>query len=228
MHTLPAIAITALIVSSVANHAATSSYSEGGKTYYKPSVISVEQLIDYSKYTDRRKKLTRTALESIPSGKWLKYKFGGASPAAGGFDCSGAMYYTLRKAGYKPPRTSAQQFIWVRDKGAIHTVSPKVTRLDDPTLNHLKPGDLLFWSGTYVPTDGRKVKITHVSMYLGKEKDGRHVMAGATKGRSYRGKRGDGFGVYDFKLPRKGSSSKFVGYGTPPPPTSKVESANKR
>ncbi len=51
---------------------------------------------------------------------------------------------------------------------------------------------MMFWSGTYVPTDGRTVKITHVSLYLGQEKDGWDVMIGASKGRSYRGKKGDG------------------------------------
>ncbi len=207
-----------LIVSALHAQPTEDSYLEEGKTYHQPAKISPSQLDGFSIYTDSQSKLTRTALESIPTSKWLKYKYGGSSPAAGGFDCSGAMYYVLRKAGYKPPRTSAQQFIWLRDKGAINKVSEKVTKLDDPSISKLKPGDLLFWTGTYAPTDGRTVKITHVSMYLGKEKDGRHVMAGATKGRSYRGKRGDGFGVYDFKLPGKGSRSKFVGYGTPPAP----------
>ncbi|MFK7909485.1 MAG: C40 family peptidase [Akkermansiaceae bacterium] len=207
---------------------AKTSYSEGGKTYHQPAVICSKQLLAFEKYTEVQQELTRTALASIPANKWLRYKFGGASSKAGGFDCSGAMYYTLRKAGYKPPRTSAQQYIWIRDKGTIHAVTSEVTKLDDPAFKHLKPGDLLFWSGTYVPTDGRKVKITHVSMYLGKEKDGRHVMAGATKGRSYRGKRGDGFGVYDFKLPRKGSRSKFVGYGTPPAAENKASTPEKK
>lgn len=217
MKLLQPIAIALLTGSALTIHAAKDSYTEGGKTFYRPANLKTSQLKSYDSYTESQRKLTSTALASVPTGKWLKYKFGGASPSAGGFDCSGAMYYVLRKAGYKPPRTSAQQFVWIRDHGKIHQVSAQVTGLDHSAFKHLKPGDLLFWSGTYVPTDGRKVKITHVSMYLGQEKDGRHVMAGATKGRSYRGKRGDGFGVYDFKLPRKGSRSKFVGYGTPPP-----------
>jgi|TARA_B110000908_G_scaffold133745_1_gene157829 hypothetical protein len=88
--------------------------------------------------------------------------------------------------------------------------------LDDKAFKKLTPGDMMFWSGTYVPTDGRTVKITHVSLYLGQEKDGWHVMIGASKGRSYRGKKGDGYGVYDFRLPSKASKSRFVGFGPPP------------
>jgi cell wall-associated NlpC family hydrolase len=81
----------------------------------------------------------------------------------------------------------------------------------------LKPGDLLFWSGTYEPTDGRKANITHVAIYLGREgKDKRPVMINATDGRSYRGKQANGYGVYDFYLPKEGSKSIFVGFGTPP------------
>ena len=75
-------AVSAMILSFAPTHASTSSYTEGGKTYHKPAVISTKQLVNYSKYTDRQKKLTLTALESIPSNKWLKYKFGGASPSA--------------------------------------------------------------------------------------------------------------------------------------------------
>ena len=59
--------------------------------------------------------------------------------------------------------------------------------------------------------------ITHVSMYLGKAKsDGRQLMIGSSSGRSYRGKRKNGYGVFDFRLPSKSSKSTFVGYGTPP------------
>ncbi len=54
-------------------------------------------------------------------------------------------------------------------------------------------------------------------MFMGYEKkDGRPVMINATSGRSYRGRKGDGFGVYDFRVPRAGGRSRMVGYGTPP------------
>lgn len=205
--------VGALLMVSGCATAEKTSYWEKGQTYHRPATIKPSQLTGFSKLSKPRQTVITEALALASQHGWLKYKFGGSTPAAGGFDCSGAMYYLLRKSGLKPPRTSAQQFIWLRDRGRIHRVS--AASLEDKDFSKLRPGDLLFWSGTYTPTDGRKVKITHVSMYLGQEKDGRHVMAGATKGRSYRGKRGDGYGVYDFKLPRKGSRSKFIGYGTP-------------
>ena len=153
------------------------------------------------------------ALQTVDSYKHLPYKFGSNDPKNGGFDCSGASSFVLKKIGLRPPRTSAQQFTWLKDNGKIHLVNKTTTSLSHSDFSHLKPGDLLFWSGTYVPTDGRTVNITHVGIYLGTEKDGRHIMACATNGRSYRGKKGNGFGIYDFKLPSKTSKSTFVGYG---------------
>lgn len=35
-------------------------------------------------------------------------------------------------------------------------------------------------------------------------------------GRPYRGRKGSGYGVCDFRVPCKGGSSRIVGYGTPP------------
>lgn len=187
------------------------------KEYVRPKVIAPESLNEFSKLSDSRKKLVTTALTVAKTNGWLRYKFGSADPKNKGFDCSGAMSFVLRTANYKVPRTSSDQFLWVKKHKGLTEVSPKVTSLKDPVFKKLKPGDLVFWSGTYIPTDGRKTKITHVGMYLGTEKkDGRPVMICATKGRSYRGARGDGYGVYDFKLPSASSKSKFVGFGPPP------------
>ena len=59
--------------------------------------------------------------------------------------------------------------------------------------------------------------ITHVAMYLGREtKDGMRIMINATDGRSYRGTKANGYGVYDFKIPAKDAKAKLVGDGTPP------------
>jgi hypothetical protein len=35
-------------------------------------------------------------------------------------------------------------------------------------------------------------------------------------GRNYRGRKCNGYGVYDFRIPKNGSPSKLVGYGTQP------------
>ena len=41
-------------------------------------------------------------------------------------------------------------------------------------------------------------------------------MINATDGRSYRGTKANGYGVYDFKMPAEDAKAKLVGYGTPP------------
>ncbi|MBT8037151.1 MAG: C40 family peptidase [Verrucomicrobiae bacterium] len=196
--------------------AAKTSYTSNGVTYHRPATLAAKDITGFRKLSKVRQEVIAAALTTARKHRWLKYRFGAANPSAGGFDCSGAMYYVLRNSGYRPPRTSAQQYIWVRDSRQITHVAGRPQSLDDKAFNKLTSGDLIFWSGTYAPTDGRMVKITHVSLYLGQEKDGRHVMIGASKGRSYRGKKGDGYGVYDFNLPRKGSKSRLVGYGPPP------------
>jgi cell wall-associated NlpC family hydrolase len=183
----------------------------------RPAVISVTDLKEFEALPDDRKKLIEGAIGVARDSPWLPYLFGGTSPEDGGFDCSGAMYFVLRKAGLEPPRTSAAQYGWLKDSGRLREISPGAADLDDPSLAKLRPGDLLFWGGTYLPTDGRTVNITHIALFLGHEKkDGRAVMINATDGRSYRGKQANGYGVYDFRLPRKGGRAVFMGFGTPP------------
>jgi hypothetical protein len=86
-------------------------------------------------------------------------------------------------------------------------------------LNSLKPGDLLFWIGTYaVKADP---PVTHAMIYLGKAKsDGLPLMVGACDGRSYRGKRQNGVSVFDFTISKpigeEHSSSRFIGYAEIP------------
>ncbi len=185
--------------------------------YARPAVIKLDDLAGVKSLDANRRKLIGNALTTARNHGWLKYQFGSADPKRGGFDCSGAMYYVLNESGLKPGRSSAAQYLWIKKAGGITEVGKAVTTLDDPLFDKLEPGDLLFWNGTYRPRDGRKVPITHVSMYLGKAKaDGRQLMIGSSKGRSYRGKRQNGYGVFDFRLPSKGSRSTFVGYGTPP------------
>jgi cell wall-associated NlpC family hydrolase len=190
---------------------------EAGKSPHgKPAVISTTDLADFETLPADRKKLIEGAIAVAKESPWLPYKFGGSAPTDGGFDCSGAMYFTMGKSGLKPPRTSADQYNWLKENNRLHEIPADVVEFTHPSLAKLQPGDLLFWSGTYAPTDGRTANITHVAMFLGKEKKGnRPVMINATDGRSYRGTQANGYGVYDFYLPKAGSKSKFVGYGTP-------------
>lgn len=186
------------------------------KTFARPALIKTEDLKEFATLSPLRQKLINAALQGAKAGLDKKYLFGGQSPKEG-FDCSGAMYFTLEACGYDAPRSSAAQYIWLRDAGNITKITDKIEKIDDPIFAKLAPGDLLFWSGTYVPTDERTVKITHVGMYLGTEKkDGHQVMVCSTEGRSYRGTQASGFGVYDFKLPSAKSRSKLVAFGSIP------------
>lgn len=185
--------------------------------YGRPALIATEQLTEFGALPEDRKKMIEGAISVARDSPWLPYCFGGSDPKDGGFDCSGAMYFVMRKAGLTPPRSSADQYLWLIENHRLIEIPADLKTLDHPVLKKLLPGDLLFWGGTYAPTDGRKVNITHVAMYLGHEKkDARPIMINATDGRSYRGIKANGYGVYDFQLPREGSKAVFMGYGTPP------------
>ncbi|MES2439042.1 MAG: NlpC/P60 family protein [Verrucomicrobiota bacterium] len=186
-------------------------------SYGKPALVGTEKLVEFDTLPEDRKKLISGAIAVAKDSPWLPYFFGGSDPKDGGFDCSGAMYFVMTKAGLEPPRTSADQYLWLKEHDRLVEIPADVRTLDHALFEKLQPGDLLFWGGTYAPSDGRKVNITHVAMYLGHEKsDKRAVMINATDGRSYRGTKANGYGVYDFQLPREGSKAVFMGYGTPP------------
>jgi hypothetical protein len=183
----------------------------------KPAQLTTAELEGVEKLDAGRLRLIELALKTGRDRPRIRYSYGGANPEEGGFDCSGAVYYLLRKCGVKPPRSSAAQFDWIKKEGKIVLVPEGTTSTDAEVFHKLEPGDLLFWSGTYVPSDGRSNKITHVQIYLGREREGgRRVMIGATNGRTYKGTRQNGYGVYDFKMPRAGSKGRFVGFGSPP------------
>ena len=82
-----------------------------------------------------------------------------------------------------------------------------VSKSDDSfELEELKPGDLMFWTGTY--DINRDPPITHSMIYLGREKStGRRVMVGASDGRVYRDQSRFGVSVFDFKLSRAGRAA---------------------
>ncbi len=184
----------------------------------RPARLSTADLTEYDSLPEARQRLIEGALAVARDSPWLPYLTGGADPAEGGLDCSGAMYFVMRKSGLSPPRSSGGQFEWLKEKGRLHEVSRDVADAKDASLSDLKPGDLLFWSVMDAPPDKPQVpRIHHVAMYLGTEKkDGRPVMINSTDGRSYRGQKANGYGVYDFRLPKADSPSKLAGYGTPP------------
>src|SRR5215831_9903472 len=129
----------------------------------------------------------------------LGYTYGSADPKSGGMDCSGFIYYVLKQNGFPDvPRDSSQQYVWVRKGGNFKAV---VSRKEDTfELDDLKPGDLLFWRGTY--NIDRDPPITHTMIYLGREKrTNKRVMIGSSDGRTYDGKQRWGVSVFDFKMP---------------------------
>jgi cell wall-associated NlpC family hydrolase len=191
-------------------------FAQGTREGGRPAQLESSALADTESLEPSRLALIEDALAVGRNHGWLRYQYGSSDPDHGGFDCSGAVYYLLKRAGLEPPRSSAEQYLWVRDSGGLTEVPAEVSSLENSIFEKLVPGDLLFWGGTYAATDGRQVDITHVQIYLGREKDGRHVMVGASDGRSYRGNRQDGYGVFDFALPKKESKGHFVGFGPPP------------
>src|SRR6202043_2530544 len=183
------------------------------------ATIKPEALREFSEQPAEVQSLIRNALALTEQN--LGYKYGSADPAAGGMDCSGFIFYVLSNAGYKDvPRDSSGQYAWVRKQGDFHAVLSRSGESFE--LNDLSPGDLLFWSGTY--KINRDIPITHVMIYLGKEKStGKPVMVGATDGRSYNGVRRFGVSVFDFKMPSgkpnkddPDLTAKFEGYASIP------------
>lgn len=185
--------------------------------YGRPALVATADLADFDSLPEDRRQLIERAIAVARDSPWLPYTARGSSPSDGGFDCSGAMYFVMRGAGLDPPRTSAMQLEWLDRRDRLHKVPADAVDLDHPALKDLNPGDLLFWGRAGSAVSGVKAEITHVAMFLGAERRGsRPVMINSTDGRSYRGIKANGYGVYDFRLPLAGARIAFIGYGTPP------------
>lgn len=187
--------------------AATKKTSKSGVT----KSIPVSELKEYETSSQVVKQLINDALHLSEMN--LTYLFGSASPKNKGMDCSGTINYLLTKKYLtNVPRQADELFLWVKNKGQI--VMTKSNNFNSKEFSKLKPGDLLFWSGTY-PTH-RKSAITHVMLYLGKNKKGEPIMFGSTRGRTFQGKKMNGVSVFNFTLPKQNMSQRFVGYGCIP------------
>jgi len=168
--------------------------------------IQVDQLDGYADYPTKTQALIKKAAKL--SQLHLSYQFGSDSPKNKGMDCSGTIYYLLNgHQSSRIPRDAQGLFYWIKKHGYLHTISNN--HLNSSDFSSLKPGDLLFWSGTYHSSKW----ITHVMMYLGKNKHGKPLMFGSSNGRTYNGKRMWGVSVFDFQLPSGRGRQHFVGYG---------------
>jgi peptidoglycan DL-endopeptidase CwlO len=189
-----------------------------GKKGWPNASLSPDQIADYDSDPPKVRQILDAGLALTKQN--LGYTYGSADPANGGMDCSGFVYYVLKQNGFPDvPRDSSQQYVWVRKAGDFKAV---VGRKEDSfELDDLKPGDLLFWRGTY--NIDRDPPITHTMIYLGREKrTNKRVMVGSSDGRTYDGKQRWGVSVFDFKMPPppKSGDAKispgFVGYGRIP------------
>ncbi|MDA0767468.1 MAG: NlpC/P60 family protein [Verrucomicrobia bacterium] len=182
-----------------------------------PGRLSLVALEENRGLDPQRLRLVAIALQTVQRFNFNRYLYGSADPSKKAFDCSGAIYYLLRLVDLQPPRSSSAQYDWIRKAGNLVLVPKDTTSIDAAIFDKLNPGDLIFWSGTYKPRDGRTNGVTHVQMYIGRErKDALRVMVGSSDGRSYRGTARCGFGIFDLKLPRAGSKARLVAFGTPP------------
>ena len=192
--------------------------SARGKKGAPNVTLSPEEIVEYDTYPPKVRQIIDTGLALTKQN--LGYTYGSADPKNGGMDCSGFIYYVLQQNGFPDvPRDSSQQYVWVRKAGNFNAV---LSRHEDSfEFDALKPGDLLFWSGTY--NIDRDPPITHTMIYLGREKrTKKRVMIGASDGRTYDEKQRFGVSVFDFKLPPPPNSGDakispvFVGYGRIP------------
>jgi hypothetical protein len=178
-----------------------------------PAIVTSMSPGEISEYESRPAAIQKLIRESLAlTEKKLTYLYGSNSPKRGGMDCSGTVQYILKSQNLREtPRQADQIYRWIEQSGKIRKVN--ANSLHSGQFDALRPGDLLFWSGTY----GIERAITHVMIYLGTHKaSGKPLMVGASDGRSYNGDRRRGVSVFDFRLPRKESKAKFVGYGSIP------------
>jgi cell wall-associated NlpC family hydrolase len=176
-----------------------------------PQTISTSTLENFDANPEKVKNILKLILNL--SSKKIGYQYGSAKPESGGMDCSGTIYYALSSMGVKDtPRSSYELYKWVLAKGHFYHVNSFDLKTHE--LSNLKPGDLLFWSGTY--NTGHDINVSHVMIYLGKDKDSEPLMAGASDGRTYKGKKIYGVSVFDFQLPNPAGTTHFLGYSCIP------------
>jgi peptidoglycan DL-endopeptidase CwlO len=189
-----------------------------GKKAWPNVSLSPDQITGYENYAPKVRQILDAGLALTKQN--LGYTYGSADPKNGGMDCSGFIYYVLQQNGFPDvPRDSSQQYVWVRKAGDFNAVLSR--KEDSFELDDLKPGDLLFWRGTY--NIDRDPPITHTMIYLGREKrTNKRVMVGSSDGRTYDGKQRWGVSVFDFRMPPPAKSGDakispvFVGYGRIP------------
>lgn len=184
---------------------------KAGEREAKTASLKPEEIKKFTDQPEPMQALLRYALELTTRN--LTYKTASADPDAGGTDCSGFVYHILQKHGHTGvPRQSNEMYEWTWKAGTFRACNG--LSMNTFEFKELQPGDLLFWTNT---TRGGKTDrdppVTHVMIYLGlRASDGLPVCAGSSDGRSYDGQRMCGVSVFDFKLPARESTGRFIGY----------------
>jgi len=185
----------------------------GAKDRAVVSSLPPAELVEFASCPEEIQELLRYGLSLTE--EELRYQYGSGDPANGGMDCSGTVSHILRNQGYAAPRMAHTIYRWADRQGDLTRVEACHSRRD-PQLDGLRPGDLLFWEGTY-DVGERNPPISHVMIYLGrKQSNGKPVMVGASSGRYYEGRARHGVSVFDFRMPRRTSSARFVAYAKLP------------
>lgn len=161
-----------------------------------------------------RRELLVRALAFLAAHPAVPYRAGGADAA--GMDCSGAVVFLLAQGGIDPPRSARGQHEWLAKEGRLTLVPASARTAEAPVFAALLPGDLVFWAPDS-PDPAAAPAVRHVHLYLGREADGHAVMIGSSGGRSYRGRKLSGFGIVDFLVPKAGSPTRIVAFGSPFP-----------
>jgi cell wall-associated NlpC family hydrolase len=224
--------------------APTSSTAAGGSSGHPAplpaatSSIDASELSDFDGQPEPVRRLLQSALDLTRRN--LTYTYGSSDPVNGGMDCSGTIAYLLKSGGFEEvPRSASEQYVWVRQRTRFYAVLSK--KEDTFELNEMRPGDLLFWTGTY--NVDRDPPVTHTMLYLGRrKKDGKRLMMGASDGRPYDGEKRNGVSVFDFRMPAAKSadsadaktaaapdhSPDFAGYGPIPGMAERNDAANRQ
>jgi LysM repeat protein len=133
-------------------------------------------------------------------------------------DCSNTtrfLFYKLFRIDIG--RTASEQYYRLKIKGRAWHVPLDASGRPDVDYLHanLKIGDLLFWEHTYSPE--REPPITHVTVYLGVDENGRFLMAGSEQGRGILDQGFNGPDMYYFNpLAEKGGHHQFLFFGWKP------------
>ena len=179
------------------------------------SSVREDEIQGFDQYPPALQNLIRKAIDLTHRN--LVYQYGSCDPDSGGMDCSGAMYYILHEVGLKEaPRQSDEMCRWVMHHTTLFRTEDAY-RFSDPGFSAIKPGDLVFWTGTYDLKTPRTLPVSHVMIYVGKRaKDGKPILFGSSEGRRYEGERRNGVSMFDFAIPQKGDKAALFGYGRIP------------